>query len=248
MAKAHTLVDNFNDNAIDTARWVSVGNPPPSAERIRETNGRIEIRPAIGIHGYSTLLSSLKYDLTDSEVRVEVIQALEPAGCETSLNIALDVSKRLLITIRNRTIVFAQQVAGTWATLETLPYDAVAHRWLRLRERMGALYWETSVDGVEWQLCVRNASPFNVAAVLIDISAGGQPTAWAGVAIFDNFNVQGTTLARRVEERRNSARDVRVEAAELAAARRHEAHANTRTTTTRSTTRAGPSWATTPRA
>ncbi|HEY0014882.1 MAG TPA: hypothetical protein VGC13_01135 [Longimicrobium sp.] len=225
MAKAHTLVDNFNDNQIDSAKWLTVGNPPPAAERIRETNGRIEIRPAIGTHGYSGISSSLRYDLTDSEVRLEVVHALQPPG-QTSLSLGVDISNHLLITIRDRTIVFAQQVAGTWTILETLPYDAVAHRWVRLRERAGVLYWETSADGVGWDLRVRNATPFTVTAVLIDISAGGQPTAWAGMAIIDNVNVQKTPLARRVEERRLSARDVRVQAAQVAAERRHDEHAN----------------------
>ena len=38
--------------------------------------------------------------------------------------------------------------------------------------------------------------------------------------------MQNTSLSRRVEERRRSARDIRVEAAELAEQRRHDEHAN----------------------
>ena len=77
MAKAHTLVDNFNDNAIDPARWYSVyGSPAPLAERIREVNGRIEIRPAPNVGAFIGMISEDYHDLTGSEARVEVVRAL----------------------------------------------------------------------------------------------------------------------------------------------------------------------------
>ncbi|HEU4457153.1 MAG TPA: hypothetical protein VFR81_29055, partial [Longimicrobium sp.] len=68
MAKAHTLTDNFNDDATDTGKWISFGSA-------REVNHRLEIHfdgsaasPYAG--GYT---SATTYDLTDSEVRVELV-------------------------------------------------------------------------------------------------------------------------------------------------------------------------------
>src|SRR5690349_8679219 len=58
MAKTHELVDNFNDNATDTAKWVASG-------QVQEVNGRLEIRPVSGTAGSSGAYTSVAtYDLT----------------------------------------------------------------------------------------------------------------------------------------------------------------------------------------
>jgi hypothetical protein len=228
MAKAHTLVDNFNDDAIDTTRWSVYANPAPASQRLRETNGRIEIRPASGATGYSGLAANTQYDLTSSEVRVEVVGALRNvAGCEQYLNLGPDASNRLVITIAQGSISFAQRVAGVVTNLEVLPYDRVAHRWIRIRERAGTTYWETSSDGTEWVTRASRTNPFTLTSVGVDIAAGCYLAVPApGMAVFDNVNVQNTALSRRVEERRLSARDIRVTAAQVAAERRHDEHHN----------------------
>jgi len=109
-----------------------------------------------------------------------------------------------------------------------IPYDARRHRWLRLREQFGTVYWDVSPEGTDWTtIASRSPHPINLTAVFALFGAGTfVAIADPGVAVFDNFNVQDTGRARRIDERRLSARDVRVEAAELAAERNHEEHAN----------------------
>ncbi|HEY0019309.1 MAG TPA: vanadium-dependent haloperoxidase [Longimicrobium sp.] len=225
MAKAHTLVDNFNDDTLDTGKWSAYG---ATNDRVREANGRIEIRPSSGAAGYSGLAANTTYDLAGSEVRVEVVRTLRNAtGCETYLSVGTDTNNRFIITIAQEAIFFDQRIAGTPSTLDSLPYDRVAHRWIRIRERQGALYWETSPDGVDWTERARNGAPFAVGAVGVEIAAGCfQAVASPGLAVFDNLNVLETGRARRTDERRLSARDIRVEAAQLAAERHHEEHVN----------------------
>ncbi|HEX6042577.1 vanadium-dependent haloperoxidase [Longimicrobium sp.] len=118
-------------------------------------------------------------------------------------------------------------VSGAGTTLGTVPYDAALHRWLRIREANGTVFYEMSPDGASWTLLATSDDLFDLSAVFLQIRASTYgAVASPGLAVFDNFNVQGTSLARRVEERRRSARDVRVEAAELAAARPHDEHVN----------------------
>jgi hypothetical protein len=71
------------------------------------------------------------------------------------------------------------------------------------------------------------AAPFDLTAVFVEINAGtfGQVPS-PGMAAFDSLNTSETGRSRRVDERRLSAREVREEAAELAASRRHDEHAN----------------------
>jgi hypothetical protein len=224
MAKAHTLVDNFNDNAVDTSKWSTYGT---SAE-VREVNGRVELRPAGNdSSNYAGYTSQTTWDLTASSAWVELVQALRSAdeagvGFEATLdannNLAIGVEQgRLLLTIKTAGVVSRQHV----------PYDPVKHRWLRIREADGLVRLETSPDGTEWTTHVSSGVSFTLTALTLGFGAGtGNSTPSPGVAIFDNFNVQNTSLSRRVEERRLSAREVREQAAELAAARRHEEHAN----------------------
>jgi hypothetical protein len=228
MAKAHTLVDTFNDDTIDTMKWTAYAAPAPTAERIRETNGRIEIQPASGATGYSGLGANTPVDLTGSQLVVELVQALPArvAG-EAYLTASKDGSNWINLAVWDGVIGVTRKVAGTLSHPRTLPYVPERHRWLRLREEAGTTYWETSPDGDAWEVLYSQANPFILTALMADFGAGiWDPTPSPGTAIFDNFNVPDTSRARRTEERRRAARDVRVEAAELAKARRHAEHAN----------------------
>jgi hypothetical protein len=222
MAKAHTLVDNFNDDAIDTAvRWF------PSVSLAREANGRIEIPLPSGSAGSGKLISRTTYDLVGSEVRVELVRA--PAShplIETNL-LVVDGANYLKLALANGVLGAYQWVSGAGSMLGAAPYDPSMHRWLRIRETSGTLFYETSPDAVAWTALASGGHPFTITAVTVRFGAevyGSVPS--PGLAVFDNFNVQDTSLSRRVEERRLSARAVRVQAAELAAARRHDEHAN----------------------
>jgi hypothetical protein len=225
MAKAHTLVDNFNDDAQDTTRWVG-----SLSERLREVNGRVEVRlmpsAAQSFHNYQSVST---FDLTESEFRVELVRApFGASGAAAYLQARVDNDNRVQIQIVNGYLNCDLFVAGALTKLARIPYDPVKHRWLRLREQLGTLYWEVSADAEEWRVVASRAPhPITLTAVYA-LFGGGTLVAVAapGTVVFDNFNVQDTGRARRLDERRLSARDIRVEAAELAAARNHEEHAN----------------------
>ncbi|HEX5872050.1 MAG TPA: hypothetical protein VFY65_16590, partial [Longimicrobium sp.] len=232
MAKAHTLVDNFNDNAIDqyhatsnpTGRWIAT-----FTDQLREVNGRVEIRmDSSPSTAYYTSAST--YDLTSSEVRIELIRAPRTAPSlnaflllESTGATGLAGTNQLAISLQNG-VLNAYYLSGN---VGSVPYDPALHRWLRIRETGGVVYWETSSEGTLWTVLGTNALGFNVTQHYIKFGVwSGAQIASPGMVIFDNFNVQDTSLSRRVEERRRSARDVRVEAAELAETRRHEEHVN----------------------
>jgi hypothetical protein len=224
MAKAHTLVDNFNDNAQNTTLWQNT-----ASAQLREVNGRVEIRP-LGNQAtpvYLTYASFTTYDLTSSEVRVEVVRPLVAHANAATYLAAIAGSDSVAIGISNGRVGASYTLSGTHTVVGEAPYDETRHRWVRLREQGGTLYWETSPQGTEWTVLASRTPPITLTAVWLSFGAGtSAPLAAPGVAVFDNFNVQNTTLSRRVEERRLSARDVRVQAAEVAAARRHDEHAN----------------------
>jgi membrane-associated phospholipid phosphatase len=229
MAKAHTLVDNFGDDALDTARWGSWGTPAPVLDRVTEVNGRVEIRP-VASTTYSTgnYYSLAPHDLRDSSAYVELVRPLRAApGTGTFLTAAASGTERVMFYLADTRLRIVQQVAGTYTDLAVVPYDAVRHRWLRLREAGGTTYWDASPDGTAWTTLWRAPTPIDLSAVTLGIAAETtQFVAAPGVAVFDNFNAPETSLSRRVEQRRRGALSVRTQAAAVAAARRHDEHAN----------------------
>jgi len=234
MPKIETLVDSFSDDSINNARWTPYGSPAPVADRVRETNGRIEIRPASGTTGYSGLVADVTFDLIGSQIRVELVRALRQAeGPETYFRLQVDSANGVYFNIANGLIDASQIITSTRYTHAAVPYDPALHRWLRFRDQAEVLYWEVSADGCDWVVLARNGNPLGsqpggpASQLTVEFGAGVyQATASPGVAIFDNLNTPEARRARRVNERRLSAREVRIQAAELAAKRLHEEHAN----------------------
>jgi hypothetical protein len=227
MPKARDLIDNFNDNVKD-AKWSAYGNPAPSSDRIREVNGRVEIRPRSGYSGaYSGYSSISTYDLTDSWAHVELVQPLRAAdGAETHF-LAENGSNSVSFRLEEGYLKCLQSVSGTFTVVEQVPYDTRSHRWLRLREKAGTFFWDASEDGSTWTPVFSKTTPVTLSSVTLKIQVGVTETvASPGTAIFDNFNVSDTSRSRRIEERRQSAREVRVQAADLAEMRPHPEHAN----------------------
>jgi hypothetical protein len=72
MAKAHTVVDNFNDNTINTTLWTV---SPSASPTITEANGRVEIRPTNNATGTYVYYTTATYDVTESSFRAEVVRA-----------------------------------------------------------------------------------------------------------------------------------------------------------------------------
>lgn len=220
MAKAHTLSDNFNDNSINPALWKTNG-------AIEEVNQRIEIRPLPSPNtNYGTCESVSTYDLTNSYFQLEVSQVLPFSG-QTYIVVEAPGKNALYLTADAGFLRAMWELASVHQDLAAIPYDPVLHRWWRVREDAGVLYWETSANGKQWNTLVSKAYSFDVTACSVWFTAREFGTkAQGGMAVFESFNTPAAGLSRRVEERRLSALGVREEAAELAAQRKHAEHAN----------------------
>jgi hypothetical protein len=227
MAKAQTLVDNFADDAIDPAKWV------PFGAGVTETNGRIEIRPPGGVVGSSGLVSSVAYELQESHFRVELVSPLRGApGTETLVRAKVDDNNFAAFRVVDGMLRLQQRAWGYDYTNTSVLYDPARHRWLRLRSITSTnrtLRWDVSADGCTWETLLSDADYliYHGSTVVLELAAiTNQPVASPGVAVFDNVNTPEARRARRVEERRLSARDVRVKAAELEARLRTDEHAS----------------------
>lgn len=162
-----------------------------------------------------------------SAAHVELVQPLRAAeGAETHF-LAENGTNSVSFRLEEGNLKCMQSVSGIFTVVEQVPYDAKRHRWLRLRERAGSFFWDASEDGSTWTSVSSKPTPVTLSSVTLKFQVGITETVPSpGTAIFDNFNVSDTSQSRRIEERRRSAREIRVEAAGLAEARPHPEHAN----------------------
>ena len=161
---------------------------------------------------------------------MEVVRALRNVdGAETYLHVKNSANDQLFFKVQQGLFYASRMAASATSSthLAEEAYDPARHRWMRIREQLGTLYFEYSADGATWTVLVSLPTPFSLSSVVIELAAGTYLAIPApGTAVFDNVNTPDCGNARRVEERRLSARDVRVEAAQVDVARRHDEHHN----------------------
>src|SRR5690606_26861133 len=87
------------------------------------------------------LQSKDTYDLTDSYVLVEAINPLLAYGLYV-----IGPTQSQVIRGNGPYLVYEVQPGEHYASV----YDAGLHRWWRIRERQGVLYWETSPTCETW--------------------------------------------------------------------------------------------------
>ncbi|EFE65779.1 predicted protein [Streptomyces viridosporus ATCC 14672] len=188
MPSLSDLVDNFNDSEIGP-EW---GN---SYEGAHEAGGEARVPCKVGLYaGYQT---GRAWTFAGATVYLKLAKV--PAA-STGTNVTCDF---LIICATPGTNLGFEYNAVTgmlrmmsnvdyWdpAAVE-IPYDPVAHLWLRLREDGTNVYWDTSPDGTTWTNRRTLASPAWIAASIDDTALDLWAYRDAGVedyAAYDNVN------------------------------------------------------------
>ena len=195
------LSDNFNDNSIDTSKWTTnlFSGFTDNSLPLNETAQRLEIGPLLlntsGSH-YRGLVSVNVYDFTDGAAYVELVQ---PASSTTQgdamFTIGLNVDNYYRIYVSGGQLIGLKKIAGTKTTLFSINYDAVNHRFLRIRHQAGSMIMETapangSAPGTWTQQYSQMWSSSVVLTSTVFEVKGGTWQAEAnaaGTVIFDNF-------------------------------------------------------------
>lgn len=218
MATLNDLVDNFDDNSKDGAKWVSpttlIGplNSASLAGSVAETNGRVEVTTpasADGANGYRSLATDLV--ATDSAAYVKVTPPSANPVATPGLGhliVINDISDsgggahyakwQIHLSRFGDPITISAQYfsSGNAGTTWSADYDAVAHQWLRIRFTASNLFWETSPDGVTWTVRRQISddpgiyTTFDIAAVGFYAEADDNTQA-AHTWVFDSFNTLG---------------------------------------------------------
>ncbi|MET7924740.1 hypothetical protein ABZT43_12240 [Streptomyces sp. NPDC005349] len=166
MPSLSTLQDNFNDSVIGPNWGDSYG-------AATETGGRARVACTTGSAGYQTAYS---WTMAGASFFVKVV-TVPSASTATSAYCGVfmngDASgTRLGFTIKavGNLLRMQSDTGFADASAVEIPYDPVAHAFLRLREDGTNVYWDTSPDGATWTNRRTLASPAWIAAA-IDICA-----------------------------------------------------------------------------
>jgi hypothetical protein len=185
--QAMALADDFEDGTAGTGWevWASGGTS------VAEVDGGLAMTPGDS-GGEGLYRSQTNFDFIGSYVLVELVQPFPSSSVAAATFLVADPSGNdIQINQSGNELVLGYNTATpTYITVATLTFDAVAHRWWRIREAGGVIYWDLSPDGVAWSNGASVPTPF---ASLAGFKAGlratyspGPPT--PGTAVWDNFN------------------------------------------------------------
>lgn len=196
MPLTEELLDTFNDGVVDTVKWPSNYNTGGGGMPT-ETGGRARVACDAG---FSAFTSDNTYTLATSHAWVQVFPpAAGGAATEAWAQLLITSSTSgtdviFEVNAVTNQLTMAVRVGFVDPGVTTLPYDPVAHRWLRVGEAGGTLVWSTSADGLTWTARRSTAAPAWVSDADLEIQLithrdSGTPD----FAEFDNFNVIPST-------------------------------------------------------
>lgn len=192
-----TFTDDFNDNSLDTAKWDlwDVGHAV-------ETGGELTI-PSVTAASYRGMQSVRTGNLTDSSIHVEVPHVLTGlSNASTCLQVAADDQHTITLYESGGFFVAEYQIDGVWTTPATMAYGAATHRWWRIREASGTIYYEYSADGAIWAVLISVPTPFAVTAMYTMLFIGTTSVnVSTDTAVFDNLNTKPTASMSRAQYR-----------------------------------------------
>jgi hypothetical protein len=172
---AHRLTDDFADGVRSSAWLASYQN---NGLTMTETGGVLDValqpKPASGEY-----ISSYVYDLTGDAVLVEVPMAAQKSdGAVQWLRVGVDetADTGYEMQVDEGTLIFQRKTSINGADVRLRqPYDPTQHRWWRMREAKGALFYETSGDGKSWTSQLSEVVTYPVSAVRVHL----------GVSVYD---------------------------------------------------------------
>jgi hypothetical protein len=181
------LRDNFDDG-VPGPQWIPSA---PSGVTVSEANRYLAIRLAAGSAEIEGVYRSRNaYDLTSSEVSVEVLGV---AGQITALEVRDFAERGAAIAVEGGNLLALTLDADSESTRASVRYSATTHRYWRLREASGTLFWETSPDRAVWSTLHAQALPMPGTYAFAYLLAWGQ-LATVSEARFDDLNTPAATV------------------------------------------------------
>jgi hypothetical protein len=201
------LADDFNDNSLNSSKWSAnhlFSGYTNSSVLLNERNQRFEIgalKQNTGGSHYNGIRSATTYNFTNAYAYVELVQGPASAtAADAMLTIGRDANNYYRIYVEAGRLICQKKLNGTKADVLNTPYQAVNHRFLRIRHDTltGNVIFDTApanagLPGL-WTQGVSlgwDTSAVPLTSVMFELKAGTwQAEATApGTVLFDNFKV-----------------------------------------------------------
>jgi len=197
--------DNFNDNAIDFAKWqlnnLFSGFTDASVPAI-ETAQRFQIGSLFagqsGSH-YNGIRSAASFNFTNAYGYVELVQAPSAATkADAMFTIGIDAHNYYRIYVEEGVFICQARIAANKRNTFTAAYNPVTHRYWRIRHEAttGKVVFETASDngGLPGSWTIRasenwDTSAIPLGAMMFELKGGTWQveSSAPGIVIFDNF-------------------------------------------------------------
>lgn len=194
-AKMSTITDDFT--TADAAKWSgwTVGNGGGGGSSgIQAINGRLVLTAG---SWYSPKMESVsKYDLKDSWFAFEMVSRPADGHQSLAVNLMIDGQNMLAIVFAGSSATVAysgwvEKIAGVDTPgTGSVAFHPLRHKWFRIRESGGTVFFETSADSATWIIRHHLVTTLDVKELTIQFVVGtdvNDPAAkpW----ILDNVNI-----------------------------------------------------------
>lgn len=187
MAKAETLKDSFSFGSLNTNLWDTV-----NGGQIDVLNRMLRIKTILD-GNYCSLISDDLYDLEDSHVGIEVVDYGEKGLGSYEmypLQIVEDGNNYLEMRISQNEVIYGKMVGGVYTEVESEDFDPNNHKWFRIRELSGTVFYERSANGNDWIVAHSESDPIDLSNISVQITLGTWDTELIETAVLlDNVNV-----------------------------------------------------------
>jgi hypothetical protein len=201
------LEDDFNDNALSSAKWTLndlFSGFTDASVLTRETNQQLQIGSLFagqsGSH-YNGIRSLNAFNFTGAYSFVQLVQA--PASgtkADAMFTIGRDADNYYRVYVEEGVLICQAKLGGSKRTLFSTAYNAAVHKYWRIRhdQATGNVVFETASDNpllaASWTLGYSeswNTAAVPLAGIVFELKAGTwQPEPVApGTVVFDNFRV-----------------------------------------------------------
>ena len=195
-AALYTLfADDFNDNALDTAKWFVLS--PVAITTVLEQNQRLELTPpnSSALTDYNGVASLVTIDMTNAQVTVEMPQYAPGYGHDNFFQmIDPATNQSLSMDVGGGGLVLSDTATGQAGRTLINPYNVSQHRFWRIRHDPAAdtLVWQSSPDGAAWATLRTTPRPFAITNMQLRLVAGHYSGVESppGTTVFDNLKVE----------------------------------------------------------
>lgn len=185
------LTDDFDDNSVNTSKWSTFNDTNVTTSETSQV-AQVAMVSATGgqYGGYESLVN---YDLSETFVMSQVVnsgnQVLELDCVAVEIRATGDTYNWI---ISGGNLIAHKFLEGIDTNLrQDVAYDSNVHKYFRIRESGGTIYWEYSTTGVEGSFTVYTSETASIlfTNMQVAIVAGIWGAAGSTTCQFDNFNI-----------------------------------------------------------